>query len=383
MLRLNYTIYLILIFAIIFYSCKKEEIPPADDVATAPSTYNFTNVAHTGQTVKLLMLEAMEAKMALATTTVFASGELKKYFDSTNTYFGIEPTLSSKSLKQDFLASNALLKAQWTDSIYSWIDSIEQRNIDGKPNPLIREDSLHLSQAIAKTIMGGLFFDQAVNKYLVNLLAADNTTVTAGKGTDMEHQFDEAFGYFGAAKDYNNYSDADKVISSFYIDSDGNGSQNVSSEKIFKYYAATAAKRDNANLGTDYTKSLFDAFLKGRFAISNNNYADRDAAIAVIKNDWEAIIAATVLHYINDTKADADGSVNRSTHWSEMKFYFNTLQFYPGNKLTTMGVFNTVDGLLGKNPKETDDDKLDQAAGIIAGLYGFSVDQKNNWRLKY
>ena len=49
--------------------------------------------------------------------------------------------------------------------------------------------------------MGAVFYYQAVETYLANFNADDNTTVNTD-GTVMEHHADEVFGYFGAPIDF-------------------------------------------------------------------------------------------------------------------------------------------------------------------------------------
>lgn len=378
----NFTIRLnafLLAITVLCFSCKKDDegdlIRPEDQT---PTTYNFSNVNYSGQVVRLLLLMDLEAKMQEATTNVVAGEELRKLFDSTNTYLNKYTSISTnKGLAQSFYMSSSAssLRAAMLDSVRNWLDTIAARS--GNANALVRQDGVDLSQAVAKTIMGGVFYDQAVNKYLVKVATDDNDKVTEGNGTTMEHSFDEAFGYFGAARDYNSYTD-DQIKSGAHIDSDGDGIKDTLSEMNFRYFAATAAKRELG--GSNYTKELFDAFLTGRYSISNKKYAERDAAIATIKSKWEEIIAATVIHYINDTKADIESSnANLSKHWSELRFYFNMLPLYSANKLGLTSI-GTINNLIGLSPSATTPEKLAEAADIIQDAYGFSDDQKNNWR---
>lgn len=375
----------LLLLGIIFLgvlSCKKKD-PEEETEPTVPTTYNFSNVDISGQVVRLLLLMELESKMQQAKATVVTNTELRVLFDSVNSSASINKYTNfgtGKSLAGSFFASSANLSLQGAmkDSIRKWLDTIAVRS--GNADALIRSDGVDLSQAVAKTIMGGVFYDQAVNKYLVNVTTADNSSATfsSGKGTNMEHYFDEAFGYFGAARDYNNLTDA-QLAAATPSNADGNNSTDTLTEMNFKYYAATAAKRDATGLGTDFTKELFDAFLLGRYSISNVDYASRDAAILTIKTTWEEIIAATVLHYINDTKADiASSSADLNKHWSEMKFYFNMIPLYPSNKVGSTEIL-AINLLLGNKPSDTNATALDQAAEKIRAAYGFTTTQRDNW----
>ena len=70
------------------------------------------------------------------------------------------------------------------------------------------------AQLISKFLMGAVFYNQAVDKYLDEYMSAekkpnDKPYKGGAPYTGKEHSWDEAFGYFGAAADFNMYSDAD------------------------------------------------------------------------------------------------------------------------------------------------------------------------------
>ena len=70
-------------------------------------------------------------------------------------------------------------------------------------------------------------------------------------------------------------------------------------------WAVTAAKRDvcsACDTNYDFTKTIFDAYLEGRTLITNQ--ADISAILAqrdVVMNNWERVVAAVSVHYVNDT----------------------------------------------------------------------------------
>jgi hypothetical protein len=177
--------------------------------------------------------------------------------------------------------------------------------------------------------------------------------------TEAEHNFDEAFGYYGAARDNNFYTDLEARAKSGrdgwkngYYDTDGNGLIDPRSEFNFGN-AQNCAKRDvgsadNTN-PTDLSTEAMDAFLAGRQILSNaanlgSLSSDEEVALAGhIKTAalaWEKCIAATVIHYINDVTtdmgnfsggnfADVDNFTDLGKHWSEMKGFALGLQFSP------------------------------------------------------
>lgn len=385
----------VVLASLAFASCKKEgctdstalnyNVEAQEDDGTcnyaevgAPTTYSFDNVLYTGQTVRLLLLADLESKIAEAASGHVTEQELLDiYENNTGLYTDIA---SDKNLagKADAVA-DALVRAWFVD-----IDSLSNAGAG-----YTTDDNLDLKQLVGKTLMGGVFLDQAVDNYLAAVPNDDNSTVTDGEGTDMEHHFDEAFGYFGAMKAYNNYTDAENK-SPGEFDANSDGSIDPNTEKNF-YYALTAVKRDLGTAGltgsdvTNYSKALFDGFLNGRYAISNAEYTDRDNAITSIKSNWQKIIAATAVHYINDFTADVNGGSSQSdinAHWAEMKAYFAMLGFLEENEMGSD--YLTVLGLMGESPDDFTNDtsllsNLVSAKGLIQSAYGFSDNQVAAW----
>ncbi|WP_157465907.1 DUF4856 domain-containing protein [Colwellia sp. TT2012] len=231
----------------------------------------------------------------------------------------------------------------------------------------VTDSGLDLNQLIQKFLLMSVTYSQATDDYLDENkgLAADNIGQDKGTKdyTSLEHQFDEGFGYFGAARDYLSYSDneiAGKVSSdedgrsdwNGQHDTDGDGVIDLMSEKNFGN-SVNAAKRDRGSkdntAATDYTKQAMEAFLSGRklindragFALTDTEMTEllgyRDAAVKA----WENAVAATVVHYINDLHADlakldsADFSfTDTAKHFSELKGFALGLQFNPYSPMT-------------------------------------------------
>ena len=107
----------------------------------------------------------------------------------------------------------------------------------------------------------------------------DNRSLTVGRGTNMEHHWDEAFGYFGAPVDF---------------------PSNIFNLSIW----AGASNKINSILGCN--SRIMNAFLKGRAAISAQDYDTRDEARERIKEEWELILAAVAISYLNDAKENAN-----------------------------------------------------------------------------
>ena len=90
-----------------------------------------------------------------------------------------------------------------------------------------------------------------------------------------------------------------------------------------------AGKRDKGGSGVDFTQQIFSAFLAGRTAITNQGTeAEIIGYRQTAAEGMEKVIAATVVHYINDTLSDMsklgtaeENIANLNKHWAEMKGY--------------------------------------------------------------
>ena len=282
--------------------------------------------------------------------------------------------------------------------VREWIDIIADNSQDasklGTPAVYTTDDGVDLSQMINKVLIGAVPYYQATGKYLYLLFEKGNAEAKEGKTyTDMEHYWDEAFGYFGAAADYNRYSDAD-VKAGVNLDSNGDGKIDFKSEYNFAI-AKGAAKRDIGGTGVDFTSDIFTAFLTGRTLIVNQaSQADIDAQRIAAANGMEKVIAATVVHYINDTLGDLAvygtsdyNEANHNKHWAEMKGYAVGLQFNPF-KLISDSQLRDLHDKLGQAPVYAEagsaaynsviEDYKD-ARNILKNAYGYSSANTENW----
>ncbi len=261
-----------------------------------------------------------------------------------------------------------------------------------------------LSQLLQKFLQVAVAFSQGADDYLDEGLQQDNASADdGGVSTALEHAWDEAFGYFGAARNYGDYTDAELAgkdgradYAAGCYDTDGDGAIDLSSEYNFGH-AVNAGKRDygsHKNAPTDMTQGAFDAFLRGRHLIAsaNGTLSDsqkvelegfRDLALA----NWEQAIAATVVHYINEILHDMDAVgtdgydfLSHAKHWSEMKGFALGLQFSPFSPLLGQK-FEELHALLADAPvlNEADLDEyasaLLNARSILGAAYKF--DTKN------
>lgn len=258
----------------------------------------------------------------------------------------------------------------------------------------ISPEGLDYQQLLEKFLLGAVNYSQGTDDYLDEGLMADNTMSDDGDPyTALEHQWDEGFGYWGGARNYLDYTDEKIASAESYEDYDGDGAIDIKSEINFSA-STNAGKRDKgaAELGveTDYTTQTMTAFLTGRAIITAAGgalSAERMAALEeqrdIAVDGWERAVAATAVHYFNDTIQDmlaADYSfADHAKHWGELKGFLLTLQFNPRSQVSEEDL-QTIHELVGTAPviPGTEGDAayiedLLTARGLLADSYGFDA----------
>ncbi len=298
-------------------------------------------------------------------------------------------------------------------NVEAYRDGIHQTE-DGTQLPIyVTSTGLDLQQLIQKFLLGAVTYSQGTDDYLGlevegKGLLTNNTDQVEGKPyTNLEHQFDEGFGYFGAARDYLAYTD-DEISGKGgrdgwkdgYYDTDKDGSINLNSEYNFGH-SVNAAKRDrgvDADV-SDLTADAMSAFISGRALISANVGSEltteqmdellvyRDSAVLA----WEKAIVATVIHYINDSSADLAtlgteefDFATAAKHWSELKGFALSLQFNSYKTLSD-AQFVELNSLIADQPALTAEAKDAYLADLLAArnllqeAYGFDTATVENW----
>ncbi|KID58439.1 cadherin [Pseudoalteromonas luteoviolacea] len=280
----------------------------------------------------------------------------------------------------------------------------------------ITPEGLDLVQLVQKHLNGAVALSQGADDYLDELLigdkSADNTVLAEGKTyTELEHKFDEGYGYFGAATHYLEYSD-EQISSSAFHDTSGEGKIDLLTEYNFGN-STNASKRDKGSAGnanpTDFSGAAQLAFIQGRKLITDNfgkdvaDWSEEDQQKIEMYRDqallnWEKSIAATVIHYINYTIAKEDGNLSLiasgdfeashfeklAKYWGEMKGFALNFQFNPHSPVTAEQ-FAEIHTLMGDAPKLAAADvpgyitDLEKARDIIAQAYGFDAQNVTEW----
>jgi len=218
-------------------------------------------------------------------------------------------------------------------------------------------------QLISKFIMGAVFYNQAVDGYLDEYLAADkkpnDKPYSDGAAyTGKEHAWDEAWGYFGAPAHTLKltpkqvYAIAKQSDDAFPLaDLNKDGAIDLKSEMVFApaYYAAGADKSvEGKPNATSYLHTIAKAFLDGRKLITaakgekltDAQRTELKAYAATIGKAWEQTLAEAVYKYagsvysdmaklktIMDAKGDtAKANADYIKHWGELKGFSLALQ---------------------------------------------------------
>ena len=311
----------------------------------------------------------------------------------------------------DAAASPSDLIVQWIEAVDDLAVAYSAGDIPDDPEGAqiesfyISPEGLDYQQLIQKFLLGAVNFSQGADDYLDDDiegkgLLSDNTEAVEGKSyTALEHQWDEGFGYWGGASNYLDYTDDEIAaaggrpeFASGYNDIDGDGAIDLTSE--INYGASVnAAKRDRgaaSDAPTDMSTETMNAFLAGRHIIATAEGALSDEQLDALRAErdaallgWEKAIAATAIHYFNDsirdTNADEYSFSDHTKHWGELKGFLLSLQFNPHSPLNDADLA-TIHGLVGTAPVFPSDEgvgdylaDLVTARDLLAAAYGFDA----------
>tara|TARA_B100001093_G_scaffold472318_1_gene495355 strand:- start:313 stop:1515 length:1203 start_codon:yes stop_codon:yes gene_type:complete len=332
--------------AIFTFSCDSDNDEGSSTPAiVAPDSYEFTrdgvsSVSFSGQTTRLNQAE--ELYSALNSSSATESG-LDLMFNgdgngsagfADESLNGTSKIIGSKT-SSSTLAGSATTKARFdamitdfaTNVVPNWNTDASAGTAgaistpDGASTYHLNAMGQEIDQLFFKGLIGAFTLDQIVNNYIhPNQLDSgsriddnDNDVLSGDNNyTDMEHKWDEGFGYlYGLEGD--NLSAAGSSPS-------GNGSL------LMKYFKKV---NDEGGYEPGIGQVVYDAFIMGRTAIVNKNYELRDQQAAIIKVELSKVIGYYAIHYMNDYVAKLEaGNVAKAHHsLSEAWGFLLSLQF--------------------------------------------------------
>jgi hypothetical protein len=330
-------------------SCDKDNnndpiIPNID----APETYSFqrngeSTVSYSGQTTRLEQADELYAALNSAESTAAGLDLMFNGSDGSSAGFanellnGTSKIIGSKTASST-LAGSATTKERFNQYIADFASNVAPNwNMDaapGMPGSITSPDGgstyqinavgQELDQLFFKGLIGAFTLDQIVNNYIhPNQLDSgtriddnDNGVLSDGKPyTDMEHKWDEGFGYL-----YGQEGDLDDVGATVGIAPSGSGNL------LMKYF-----KKVNQEGGYEpgIGQTVYDAFIMGRTAIVNTDYELRDAQADIIQIELSKVIGYYAIHYLNDYLAKIEeGNIAKAHHsLSEAYGFILSLQF--------------------------------------------------------
>jgi len=366
-----------------------------------PATYSFerngeSTVSFRGQTTRIAMaaelsstlvdFDASEATLLEMYNNAAADGGDANPFITAELNESTKSVSSKVAASKDFFETNSVessqIKAQFSDwikaqvsEVYPNQNEVAQAGTAGQLNDAgtvryVNGKGLEYNQAVSKGLIGALMVDQMLNNYLSTAVldAADNIeTNTAGTPaenqpyTNMEHKWDEAYGYlFGAAADA-----ADPIADL------GND------DFLNKYLSRVEGDSDFAGIAD----KIYQALKLGRAAIVAADYATRDKQIDIIKEEVSAIIAIRAVYYLQQGKnALANNQIGTAFHdLSEGYGFIYSLRFtrMPGsdepyfNKSEVDSFIAQLDA--GNGFWDLSAQTLDQVSADIAAKFDFTV----------
>lgn len=342
-------------------------VPQAGDVVTALDFYLRFDSSTSGQAAHMIVTDP---------------APLQTLYDDVSTdknligkLAGNDPAGEHKDWSSEFVgwegaggSSPAALLGAWFDMLDGLAIDRSQGTVPVGPDGLaipsvyVTPEGLDLQQLIQKFLLGAITFSQGTDDYLDDDVDGSGLNGSNLQDEDkayskLAHHWDEAYGYFGAARNYNDYTD-DEIASAGGRDGWSSGYHNTQEDAgidLLSEYnfgnSQNAAKRDRGSSDaapTDYSKMVMDAFLTGR-AIIEFADGELDAAAMIdlkaqrdiIVEYWEKSISSTALHYINEVLQDMNtfdtqdySFLDHAKHYSEMKGFALGLQFNPRSPLT-------------------------------------------------
>ena len=305
-MKIKYYKLLLLALPILFISCSDDD--DENNVVVAPNTYEFTRdgastVSFSGQTDRLNMADEIYA--ALNTNTSTSAKLLEMHNDGTGfsdatldasgkkigskTAAGCShgPLSQTQQRFKDMLSDYDDVKANWNATATNGSAGLIT---DANRTINVNANGWELDQTYIKGIIGGMCVDQIVNNYLdacqldsgTRRADNDNGVLASGKNyTDMEHKWDEAFGYMYG-------QEADPTRANLGTDPVKTGTT------LYKYLYSVNGQAAHAGISS----RIFDAFKLGRAAIVAKNYEVRDEQIKILAVEISKIVGQKAVNYL-------------------------------------------------------------------------------------
>jgi hypothetical protein len=353
-------------------SCKDEPAGPGEDPVL--TKYDFSpEMSYGGQTVRLLLIDTLMTRIKQlddAGAGPVSAADLNAIFDNTSGLFSDIATGKKLSDKV-----SGFVNPMMVEQLRAWFDSLATRSAAyaGSPDAVNTSDGIYLVEAVEKSLMGSVLYAQAINYLRHEVPVADNSTSNPGEGTEMAHNWDEAFGYFGASRNYVELKTAAERRSMFDWNNDGKIDPASERNFYFARYTATAdtqhftyTTKGTLGLGDEIVKN----FIAGRQAIAKNNHEKVATATTAILAAWDKVIAANAVRYGGIVKTQIAASKAYNGQWAELKGFVDMTQ-YNNLSLLSPAKYAELKALIGEKPADVTAEKIDQIISALKTAYNF------------
>lgn len=393
--------------AFVLGSCSSDDdsTPPVDNSVVAPATYVFerdgeSSISFGGQTTRIAMAEAIISEMVNNESSEAILDAMYDHEEGSADFDDTDLNASDKSVRGKTAASSDYFSANTTDAAAikadfdGWL--AEQANVvfdrwafpaesgeagvlqeaGGGSNRYVNAKGLELNQAFAKSLIGALMADQAINHYTSvavldeasNVADNDAGIVAEGKAyTNMEHKWDEAYGYLYGASD--NTAEPNLTIG----DDDS---------FLNKYIGRV---EDDPSF-TGIADEIYNAFKLGRAAIVAKDYDVRDEQAAIIKQKLSEVIAIRAVFYLQQGRNALDvDTIDYASAFHDLSEGFGfiySLQFTRRSDsiapyFSRTEVLDLINDLIGETNGLWDvtPETLDTLSETIASRFDFTVEE--------
>lgn len=344
--------------SLLLTGCKEDPVTTTPDPIVIPATYAFGNVDFSGQVERIDQVDEIIEYLESANTpgVQLDAQILNDMFANTNGNGGGHFSFnSSKDLKSKCFEPSVAMFQSYFEAIEVASQSTSAAangtagvmyNSDSTRSRLFNEYGWEYAEFIEKAFMGAVFYYQSTSVYMSSeKMNVDNTAVTAGEGTAMQHHWDEAYGYFGATTDFP--TDVENV----------------------RYWAKYCVSRDAA---LNSIEEISYAFRKGRAAIGKGRIETRDSAIAEVRASWEKLCAGLAIHYLNSAISNITDDYSRNHSLSEAYAFVGNLLYNEAKVISTTEI-EEVKSKIGTNFYEATSANLMLARDQLATIYGMEA----------
>ena len=353
--RAFHTFFLLAIAGLLLSACQKNGSNSAPEY-DVPTTYNFTNVDFSDATTRLGMLTEINNVLTRGVNTAVLDAQVPKDMlaNVNNRFATAAYNTSGLNIKNQSAVQQQTDAGSFIDSVAAVIKTgkAASRGVAGVGTSATNANTkfaltatgFNYAQVFAKTMMTGFIIYQIDNLLTAGISGAvNNVNIVAGSGTDLDHNWDLSFGYWGVPVDF---------------------PANKTGAKFWGVYST------QVDTGYKVNKILDDAYIKGRAAIDHNDGATTSAQAAIITQNYEKLVGASALEAVRETKAVIKDPVSLNSKLSEIYGFIYGLKYLPNRKITDEQI-TAILALFPKNLYDVTQTDINNIRDAISTGYGF------------